>query len=221
MIVFAPHPDDETLGCGGTIIKRLMEGYDVVVVVMTDGRNAFSKVFGIELNPTPEEMKQMRRKEVMKAMEILGVSRENILLFDFEDGKLANNIKKASTMICEIINKIHPAEIYYPHKKDRNCDHKTANLIITNCVKKLGFPICTYQYSLGRRFARMNGPAVTLSNFLRRNLIYVDVSPFLQQKAAALNEYKSQTTILCDRQKRSVVPRVKQFLKRYEVFYLN
>lgn len=37
IIVFAPHPDHETLGCAGTIAKRLNEGYEVLLVVLTDG----------------------------------------------------------------------------------------------------------------------------------------------------------------------------------------
>jgi LmbE family N-acetylglucosaminyl deacetylase len=36
MVVFAPHPNDETLACGGTIIKRLREGFNVYIILMTD-----------------------------------------------------------------------------------------------------------------------------------------------------------------------------------------
>ena len=47
IVVFAPHPDDETLGTGGTIVRKLNEGYEVVIVVLTDGRYAFSTVLGV------------------------------------------------------------------------------------------------------------------------------------------------------------------------------
>jgi LmbE family N-acetylglucosaminyl deacetylase len=38
ILVFAPHPDDETLGCGGTIANRVREGHEVEIFFMTDGR---------------------------------------------------------------------------------------------------------------------------------------------------------------------------------------
>ena len=53
VIIFSPHPDDETLGCGGTIAKKVKEGYQVKIVFMTDGRNAFSKILKINSCPSP------------------------------------------------------------------------------------------------------------------------------------------------------------------------
>ena len=47
IIVFAPHPDDETFGCGGVMAKRNSERYNVNIVVLTDGRHAYSTVLGI------------------------------------------------------------------------------------------------------------------------------------------------------------------------------
>ena len=51
IIVFAPHPDDETFGCGGLIPKRLSENYEVSVVVLTDGKYAYQVLFGIDSEP--------------------------------------------------------------------------------------------------------------------------------------------------------------------------
>jgi len=53
VIIFAPHPDDETLACSGTIIKKIAEGCEVYIVFMTDGGNALLKLFGISSNLTP------------------------------------------------------------------------------------------------------------------------------------------------------------------------
>ena len=46
-----------------TIAKRIREGYEVLIVVMTDGKYAFSKVLGINSDPSPEELKEIRRDE--------------------------------------------------------------------------------------------------------------------------------------------------------------
>jgi len=67
IVVFAPHPDDETWGCGGTIAKKLREGYEILIVVMTDGRYAFKKVLGIDSDPTPEELKEIKKRRNKKS----------------------------------------------------------------------------------------------------------------------------------------------------------
>ena len=46
-IVFAPHPDDETLGCGGTIIKKRQAGAKISIVFMTDGRTSHGHLMDI------------------------------------------------------------------------------------------------------------------------------------------------------------------------------
>jgi len=65
LVVFAPHPDDETLGCGGTIAKRVREKWEVLIVIMTDRKYAFHKVLdNVYSAPIPEQLKEIRKKEV-------------------------------------------------------------------------------------------------------------------------------------------------------------
>jgi LmbE family N-acetylglucosaminyl deacetylase len=220
IIVFAPHPDDETLGCGGTIIKRAGEGYKVVVVVMTDGRYALLKKFGVNSNPTPEELEKIRKEEVIRAIERLGVSNENLLFLDFEDGGLGEHRKEVRKKITELLREYSPFEVYFPYAQDTNVDHRAASLIIRSSLEKLGLPLQGYQYSTGQKFARI-GPIIDrFLNIFRRNLVYVDISQFLQQKKAAVEEFRSQTTIMSDKQKTPVVENVDWFLRSKEIFYL-
>lgn len=219
MIVFAPHPDDETLGCGGTIAKRIAEGYDVIIVVMTDGRHAFSKLFRIKSDPSPDEMLQMRRTEMINAAKILGVPKENIHFLGIEDGRIANNAKRIETKVSEILNEFKPVEIYFPYEGDFHRDHRVASRILQECVNKLSFSVKGYQYSVGQRFSRIRMQYAKLLTRFKDNLTYVDVSKYLPQKASAINEYKSQTSILCDGQKRPVIKNISKYLKMYETFW--
>src|SRR3990172_3377621 len=114
VVVFAAHPDDETLGCGGTIVKRLKEGYDVKIVVITDGRHSCS-VRGHYVDPTPEELIEIRKNEVIKAVQILGVPNGNIQFLDFEDTTLAKNTETLAKKCVEILAEINPVEIYFPY----------------------------------------------------------------------------------------------------------
>jgi LmbE family N-acetylglucosaminyl deacetylase len=220
IVIFAPHPDDETLGCGGTIAKKVSEGYEVIIAVMTGGKRALLDVSGVEFDPTPEELKQIREKEIVSATSILGVKRENLLFFDFEDGILADHEEELEKKVTALL-KNPPAEVYFPYAKDFNADHQTANKVIVSSIRKISSSTLRYQYSIAQKFSRV-GPLVARAlNPIRRNLIFVDVSHFLHLKEAAIKQYKSQISIISAKQERPVVEKFERFLKNKEAFYLG
>ena len=221
VIVFAPHPDDETWGCGGTIAKKISEGYEVLVVVMTDGRYAFLYMLGIDLDPTPEELKEIRKEEVKRATKILGVPEENLIFLDFVDGTLENEEEKVEERVTEILRKNRPVEVYLPYKNDAHPDHRAAYRIVTNSIRKLGISAAAYQYSILHKYARV-GPIIdTLLNFFKRNVVHVDVSKFIPLKTAAAKEFKSELKTISPRQQNPITNSVKKFLKSKEMFYID
>lgn len=221
IIVFAPHPDDETLGCGGTIAKRLDEGYEVLVVVMTDGRHSFSKGLGISSDPTPEELKEIRRTEVKRATRILGVPERNLLLWDFVDGSLDENETEAQERVMRLLRERAPSEIYYPYEKDGHPDHRATNRIVANAVAKLGNSPRTCKYMIAHRYARI-GPRIQalLDFFNRRKILRIEVSKYLKTKKGALREFKSELAIISRRQSKPRTKNFKRFLKKREKFYV-
>jgi LmbE family N-acetylglucosaminyl deacetylase len=221
VLVFAPHPDDETLGCGGIIAKRISEGYEVLIVVMTDGRYAFLNVFGIDSDPRPEELKEIRKEEVKRAAGILGVPEENLIFLDFVDGTLENNEEKAEEKVAEILSKNRPMEIYFPYKRDGHPDHRAAYQIVRNSIRKSGISALTYQYSITHKYARIGTIADVFFNFLRLSIVRVDVLKFLLLKEAALKEFKSELTAVSIRQRKPIIDGIKKFLNSEEVFYIE
>lgn len=223
IIVFAPHPDDETCGCGGTIAKSVREGYQVLVVVLTDGRHAFSKVLGIDSDPTPEELKKIRKEEVRRAVKILGVREENLFFLDFGDGTLEKNEEEAEEKVMEILSKNPPVDVYFPYEKDCHPDHRVTNRIVRSSIKKLGLSTMKYKYSIVRMYVRV-GPLIdALLSIFRRNMIRVDISKFLPLKIEAVNELKSEVSIISGRQKEPVLCAhlIKKFLKSEETFFID
>jgi len=219
IIVFAPHPDDETLGCGGTIAKRISEGYEVLVVVMTDGRYAFLNVLDIDSDPTPEELKEIRKEEVKRATEILGVPEENLIFLDFVDRTLETNEEKAVEKVAEILSKNRPVEVYFPYKNDGHPDHRAACRIVKNSVRKSGISTLMYQYSITHKYARIGPIANVFFNLFNQSMVRVDVSKFLLIKKAALKEFKSELTAVSSRQHKPIINGVKKFLNNKETFY--
>jgi len=221
MIVFAPHPDDETFGCGGTIAKRLSEGYVVLIVVLTDGRYAFSALFGIDAEPTSDELKEIRKAEVRRATEILGVSDKNLLFLDYEDGTLDKNFNEVKGKIIEILAKNTPEEVYYTYVKDIHIDHRITRLLVRDSVRDLGLGTRKYQYSIVRKYARV-GPAIDkLFDLFRHNMIRVDISKFLSLKEAALKEFKSEVTTISRKQPRPIMEDIEMFLRGKETFFVD
>jgi LmbE family N-acetylglucosaminyl deacetylase len=221
IIVFAPHPDDETLGCGGTIAKRISEGYEVLIVVMTDGRFLLLKGLGIDSDPSPELVKDIRRGEVLRATKILGVPEENLIFLDFVDGALGENERTAGEKVAAILEKYSPSEVYFPFERDGHPDHRAANRIVRRAVEKLGITSIMYRYAITHKFARFGPIMEAFLSILKRHRVYVDVSGFLPLKKDAVKEFKSELTAISPRQSKPRTKDFKKFLKKEEMFYID
>ncbi len=69
-IIFSPHQDDETLGCGGTIIRKHEAGAKIKIVFMTDGSRSHHRFI------PEDELIMLRQQEAIKAAQILGVAKK-------------------------------------------------------------------------------------------------------------------------------------------------
>ena len=80
-LIFSPHPDDETICCGGLIARKRAKNEDIYVIFMTDGRYGTKnqQLFG------SKELIEIRKNEAIKALRILGVPSKNLIFLGFED----------------------------------------------------------------------------------------------------------------------------------------
>lgn len=115
ILVFAVHPDDAELGCGGTILKHIALGYKVGVVDLTHG----------ELGTRGSA--EIRLHEAAKAAQILGlVIRENL---GMPDGFFENN-KQHQLQIIKVIRKYQPEIVIANAYHDRHPDHGRSSRLI-------------------------------------------------------------------------------------------
>jgi LmbE family N-acetylglucosaminyl deacetylase len=123
VIVFAPHPDDETLGCGGTLRNLLARGKTARVVFLTKGEKARPD------EPDKEGYAMIREREAMKAMRILGCPEYEFLRFP--DRELFQNREKVEEAIRRIIDDVGPDAVYGPSPVEINPDHRaTAEILL-------------------------------------------------------------------------------------------
>lgn len=200
VIVFSPHEDDETLACGGTIIKKSREGNEVYIIFMTDGRNSHKTVLDIKENPTPEELKIIRKKEAKEVAKILGVKVENVFFLDFRDGTLKDNISKASTFVKKYLFKLKPTEIFIPQEYDMHKDHSSTNTIVLSAVKELCLDLDVYEYII------WSNNDEKFKNMLKTpNFIEINISDAIDLKTKAIDTYKSQVDILFPSQTKPIL----------------
>jgi LmbE family N-acetylglucosaminyl deacetylase len=210
IIVFAPHPDDETLACGGTIVKKIQEGYEVHVVVMTDGRHSLDLVLGLK-EPPPEAIAKIRAKEVKEATTILGVQSDNLILLGFEDSNLKQYVAKAKERTIQILDEIRPVEVFVTYRDDDSEDHRAAYRIVKDSIKEVNLSTRLHEYPVWG--GKVPSPGL--------KVLVMNVNKELGTKKEALSRYKSQISKCFPKQKKAVLSEdfVKSFCSDSETFY--
>jgi N-acetylglucosamine malate deacetylase 1 len=180
--VIVAHPDDEVLGCGGTIRRHASAGDEVSTIILADGETSRDGAVG--------EHEITRRESAMRAAaEILGIQHH-------ATHRLADNrldtvpLLDLTKIIEQHIRDILPSIVYTHHAGDLNVDHqRVSQAVVTACrpqpgcaVSKLAFfeiPSSTEWQTPSR------GPAFAPNYF-------VDISAFLEAKLNALQAYRKE-----------------------------
>src|SRR5262249_47206300 len=98
VFVLAPHPDDESIGCGGRTAAGPAAGIPVFVRLLTDGRTSHP---GSEAFP-PERMGAIRRQEALRALRVLGVPPQHVRFEGLTDGTVLFYPKEAAAVAARI-----------------------------------------------------------------------------------------------------------------------
>ena len=118
-LVLAPHPDDETLGCGATIMRKLAAGTPVQVAIATDGRYSYNA------NEFPADaLVEIREEEARQACAILGLRDDSLTFLRFEDCRLADHLPLLRDRLVDIFDTMNPEEVYLPSIHDSHPDHR-------------------------------------------------------------------------------------------------
>ncbi|MCB9151218.1 MAG: PIG-L family deacetylase [Caldilineaceae bacterium] len=148
ILIVAPHPDDETLGCGGLLGIKSKAGEDVHIAVLSDGSMLFAALFGTGTSPSPQEVSALRKKETERTVSFLGGNSNYLHYFDFLDGTLSKQVDAVSDRLASLIDELQPAEIYAPDPYEEHPDHAAANMIAKAALKKSGSDAKLFEYFL-------------------------------------------------------------------------
>ncbi len=126
VLVLAPHPDDECIGCGGALCRHADKGDRIVAVFLTSGE------LGLE-GVSREQAWAIREKEARQAAKVLGLAETYFLRCP--DWMLGDNLRVAKKALCPILKQEKPALIYVPHPREEHPDHKAAARLLQSVLR--------------------------------------------------------------------------------------
>jgi LmbE family N-acetylglucosaminyl deacetylase len=175
VLVLSPHPDDESLGCGGTLSSHVADGDSVHVIFLTSGEQ------GGHGRP-PEETACVRELEARAAAAILGLA--SIEFWREPDGAL----RATPQLVERVRSKVHdwqPELIYVTYTHDLHADHRAATRAV--------------QRALAGPISSRKKPTVLMFEVwtpLQRIDRVVDISLHMETKLAAIRAHASQCAVM-------------------------
>ncbi len=172
VLVFAPHPDDETIGPGGTLRLHARGSDEIHAVFLTAGTSG---------DPTgqedPIEYTRRRRGEAEAAAKVLGIG--GLEFWGLPDNYRVNENDLATLVprVAESIERVKPDVVYAPHEGDQHSDHHVTAVLVRRALAKFRKAPMAFGYEVW---------SASLATHI------VDISPVYEEKMAALRCYSSQ-----------------------------
>ena len=214
ILVVAPHPDDETLGCGGAIALLRQLDLDVKVAVVSDGTQSHPNSFAYP----PYALKQLRERESLAALAVLGVEPAAVTFLGMPDGavpfvlhqdgmveadavtrghgdgeinKRIQEYRAAIFSICQYISDLTPSIIFLPWRKDPHPDHRASWQLVTTACKRLNYKPRIIEYPIWDwdKEQRQDFPDSV-------NAWRLDITKVIKLKKQAIAQYRSQISDL-------------------------
>jgi N-acetylglucosamine malate deacetylase 1 len=176
------HPDDETLGCGGSILKHKVNGDENYWLIITA--------------PTPNhpynftvDMINQRECEIERISQLFGFHKT--IQLGFPTQLLDEiNLRELVIRIDQAINDVQPQVIYLINRSDIHSDHKVAFQAVYACTKNFRKPcieeILMYETLSETEYAPALNEAVFVPN------VYVDITDFMDKKLEIMSVFTSE-----------------------------
>jgi LmbE family N-acetylglucosaminyl deacetylase len=181
-LIVAPHPDDELLGCGGTLLRRVAEGGTAAWLLMTaiteDGGWAAERI-------------QQRAAEIDRVREGLKIAPHHLYALGFPTVELDRiPMNTLVAKISQVFTDFEPDEVLLPYPGDVHSDHRVTFEAAIACTK-------WFRYPSVKRVMAYETPSETDFGIDPRNIsfmpnVFVDISGQLERKLELMRIYESE-----------------------------
>jgi LmbE family N-acetylglucosaminyl deacetylase len=185
-LILAPHPDDESLGCGGLIATCVAAGRTPLVVILTDGTGSHpnSRAF------PPDRLRATRAQELRDAVKQLGLSADRTVFLNEPDTAAPHGGPRYDavvTRLARLINgQVDCTAILAPWRHDPHCDHEAASLAAAAAARIIGVRHVAYPVWGWTLPPEAPVPAAVTAG------CRLDISAFLPAKRRAIQAHQSQ-----------------------------
>jgi LmbE family N-acetylglucosaminyl deacetylase len=180
VLVVSPHPDDETLGCGGTLLRHKYEGCEVHWLIMTSIDN--------NENFTKEKIATREREIsiVAKKYNFTSVHRGDFPTTQLDTIPMTSLI----SFVANVFKQVMPTTIYIPYKMDVHTDHGMAFDAVSSCCKSFRYPsvkqVRIYETLSETEFTIEPNAAAFKPN------LWIDISGFISEKIKIMKCYDGE-----------------------------
>jgi LmbE family N-acetylglucosaminyl deacetylase len=188
-LVIAPHPDDEALGCGGTLALMARRQARLNLIFLTDGSASHPG------HPTvsPSEIARRRKSEAHAALAALGVTGQRATFLDARDGALSHldegECGKLEARIATLLTQEIPAAVFLPGRRDGSTEHEAAFALFARSLGQAGLQPRVFEFPV---WSWWNPTLLLGPLFSCRRIWRADIRPVLEMKVRALASYSSQ-----------------------------
>lgn len=209
-MVFAPHQDDETLGCGGLIASKCKLKVPIEVVFLTNG--CLGRPYWID----KENIIDFRQQEAINALKNLGLPASAIHFLGLPDGRLKQLPEEiyqdAIAQLIEMLKSFQPGEIYVPSNQDRHPDHEATYDLLKQAIILSGVQTEIFQYPIWMLWYNPLSPQKKWQSISQ--IYRISIATVQERKKIAIACYPSQTADLPP-------GFLTRFLSPYEIFMRN
>ena len=178
-IIIAPHPDDEVLGAGGTLLRRKAEGSVVAWLIVTS--------ITADSHFSDEKIKQ-RADEIKRVTAVFGF--DAVFELNFPTTQLDQiSMSDLVISVSNVFNTFEPEEVFVPHPADVHTDHGVVFNAVASCTKWFRYPsvirVLAYETLSETDFG------LGTEQGFRPN-VFVNIEPYIEDKLRAMDIYASE-----------------------------
>lgn len=179
LLVVAPHPDDELLGCGGTLLRRASEGWNLAWLIVT----------GVsEQHGWARQRVQDRAAEIQTVADAIGFSR--VFQLGLPPARLDSlDLADVVGALAPVFKELEPEEVFLPHRGDVHSDHRVVFEAGVACCKWFRYP--SVHRVLSYETPSESEAGVTAETAFRPT-VFLEISPYLDRKLELLRVYSSE-----------------------------